>query len=57
MDVQQATQVIETDPNSYITSDPSYLLANQGSDITPQPGNTGLWVSFDAAELPDSAAV
>ena len=34
MDVQQATQVIETDPNSYITSDPSYLLANQGSDIT-----------------------
>ncbi len=29
MDVQQATQVIETDPNSYITSDPSYLLANQ----------------------------
>lgn len=34
LDVQQSTQVIETDPNSYITSDPSYLLANQSGDIT-----------------------
>ena len=34
LDVQQSTQVVETDPNSYITSDPSYLLANQSGDIT-----------------------
>lgn len=33
MDVQQAAQVVETDPNSYITSDPSYLLANPSGDI------------------------
>ena len=57
MDVQQATQVIETDPNSYITSDPSYLLANQGSDITLSRATPDYGVSFDAAELPDSAAV
>lgn len=38
MDVQQSTQVVESDPNNYITSDPSYVLANQNSEIVLSRG-------------------